>query len=210
MGDRAVPAFPPTFHAFLDAWYGPVDDGVAMAASPLPGPLEEWRRQQLGRRRPIAVQNQVVLDERPDLVFGRRPVYVEDQAVWLWGVDPDDPEGEVSERPNDASGEWTGTGEPLCDFLLHVAVLEAVMGAPALVRLDSATASVLGSVTSTLEPAPVRPWRWPGPEHRLWYGENVVAFSCANPGPEGHTVFIGARTDAALAPFVRLTRDPAT
>lgn len=204
MADEPGDGFPTSLRVFLDAWYGPAGVTDQVSESALPLPLAEWHRQAAERRRPIAVQNEVVLDDAPKPWFGKRPVYIENQAAWLWGVDPGDADGEVFERCNDAAGEWSGTGERLREFLLHVAVFEAVMGADACVSISSVTGTVLGSVTSSLRRVPVKPWRWPGPEHQLWYRDDVVAFTCANAFPNDYAVFVGARSENALAFLDRL------
>lgn len=202
---RSRGPIPTSLEPFLDWWYGPVE--LTQALTPdLPPPLAQWQRQAAARKVPISVQNRVVLDVAPQPLFDLRPVYIESQAVWLWGVDPARPEGVVFERENVDDATWSPTGEDLAAFLWHAAVFEAVLAAPAQASLNSAPASVLHSVTGELQPVPTKQWLWPGPHHRLWYSADMLVFSCANTRPgtaqsedDDYAIFAGSLTAEGLA-----------
>ena len=54
-------------------------------------------------------------------------------------------------------------------------------------------------------PIDVRPWRWPGPDHRLWVRDGVLAWTVVNDSPDAvanessyYSIFIGARPNDEL------------
>ncbi|GAB3870959.1 hypothetical protein GCM10029964_006410 [Kibdelosporangium lantanae] len=166
---------------FLTRWYGPADREPA-GAVPCSGPraLTDWFATVPRWSAFHPTQNHVQADPRPDR--GKRVVWVENQAVWLWAVDPDEDDPPVYDRLNDPFTEWRPTGVRLSTFLLHVAVFETVMDFEHGACAFNVTQSDLARVLAPLRPLPMADWHWPTEGHRLHAGEGLLAFAGPNDG----------------------------
>ena len=209
---RAAATFEDDLERFLTAWYGsPERPSEPVMPTLLPPALAAWHRQAERWDEPITSLNRVLGEHEVWLDGDVLVVYVENECTWLWGVvggqeTDHDEDPVVLERENSPNGAWTVTGERLGDFLLHVAVLEAILGAPACVALDDATPGQLRDLTSEMAAVRVSPWRWPGPQHTLWQRGRALALSCVNRLPDSTVaadstwwVVIGAREATDLA-----------
>ena len=123
--------------AFLRAWNGDPAEDAEPTSGEGPEPLRAWWRWERSWGS-ICHQNQVLTE----LDLSSSPVvfYVENQAVVEWGFDPDTEE--VFERVTDGRSDWEPVGSALADFLLQVAVFEAVLGSDRM-RVGRASWAVL-------------------------------------------------------------------
>jgi hypothetical protein len=204
---QATATFEADLERFLTAWYGPATRPPAPGRpSLLPPTLAAWHRQAGRWDESVTALNRVLDDTEVWLDGDVLVVYREHGLSWLWGVVPTaDGDPVVVERESALGGAWTATGERLGDFLLHVAVLEAVLGAPACVALDDATPEQLHALTADMAGVRICPWRWPGPAHTLWQRGRALALTCVNRLPDAAVtpdatwwVVIGARQPADL------------
>lgn len=191
---------------FLTCWYGPPQRPLGKADDS-PGAAAELARfhHQISRwDAAVLTQNSVPAEGQRDeelLLVG-----VENQGVWLWGVDDGDENPWVLERENAPGRHWTPTGERLDEYLWHFVLFEAVLGARHALAINNATQDELHRFLRGWSRLPVKPWQWPGPDHSLWFRERSLAFTCANERPgmsvESNTffaVFVASRDEASLA-----------
>jgi hypothetical protein len=217
---QAAATFEQDLERFLSAWYGPpARPRTPARPSLLPPALAAWHRQADRWDEPITSLNRILGEHEVWLDGDVLVIYVERDRTWLWGVLGGPSSGHdpvVLERENTPDGAWTVTGERLGDFLLHVAVLEAILGAPAGVALDDATPDQLHALTWEMAAVRVSPWRWPGPQHTLWQRGRALALGCVNRLPDSAVtpdctwwVVIGAReaTDLAFTRNLGITFD---
>ena len=54
----------------------------------------------------VMTQNQVLSGDHPEVEDGKLVVWVENQGVWEWGVDPDSDDPEVYDRENEDDEPW--------------------------------------------------------------------------------------------------------
>lgn len=134
-------------------------------------------------------------------------VGVENQGVWLWGLR----DQVVVERENEAHVPWTPTGESLREYLWHFLLIETVLASEVCLVINDATKEQHRRFVDSWERLPVRPWRWPGPLHALWYRDGALALSFAEELPGDPVrpdttvaIFVAGRTSAALARIDRL------
>jgi hypothetical protein len=185
---------------FLTAWLGPPPrDMPGSAASDLPAALAHWHRQAARWDPPVMRQNRVPASRQADgdmLLVG-----VEAQAVWLWGVQGNDGNPLVWERENQPGAGWTQTGERLDEFLWHFTLIEAVFGGRFGFAASDVSPAQLARFTNAWTALPVKPWRWPGPEHALWTRDGLLAWTMVNGRPESpvtdsstYSILVGARS----------------
>jgi hypothetical protein len=164
---------------FVARWYGPLPEPASWRNADLscPPALQHWYA--LSRRAPLTSQNDVL--ERQRLTPGEDGMvvfYVENQGVWLWAYDPadgDDPQ--VHERENEYGIAWTPSGSRLSEFLLQVAVFEAVLGAEHAAATYWSTPSQARTILAGLSPMPMAHWSWPHPGHHFYVGEDLMALA---------------------------------
>jgi hypothetical protein len=99
---------------------------------------------------------------------------------------------------------WTPTGEDYDEFLWHF-VVEAVFGGDIGAGANNVDADGFQRLATAWAPIDGRPWRWPGPDHRLWVWDGVLAWTVVNDSPDAvanessyHSIFIGARSNDEL------------
>jgi DivIVA domain-containing protein len=132
--DLIKPAMPELFQLaedsverFFARWYGPPDQPAAESAGrALPAPLRRWYAAAGRYSRAVTSHNEFVAAAELAEQDGKLVFWVERQAGCRWSVDPAGDDPEVYERPD--GDEWAGTGLPLSEFLLSVAVFEAILG----------------------------------------------------------------------------------
>jgi hypothetical protein len=195
--------------SFLVSWYGPPSSPPAREApefGDLPRSIRRWHQFEQAWGFPLSLQNRIATEDSTSVDHGKRVIAIENQAVWLWGVDPTEPTTTVYERENDRDEPWTPIAENVDDFLLHFAMVEAVLGAPVGATIIDATVRQRDEVLTGFSRVQVATWRWPGPEHALWQRPSAMALSCANARPDEqigddatYSVFIGARQPDPLA-----------
>ena len=123
--------------------------------------------------------------------------YVENQGVWLWAYgEGDDPQ--VYDRENEDGRAWQPSGVRLSDFLFQMTVVETVFGSERGVGASDLSQPDFDRIVRPLTAVDMTPWRWPGPEHRLWLGEGIAAFGGVNDIP-GADVGSGSRWEVWLA-----------
>jgi hypothetical protein len=190
---------PETIERFAYAWHGPPRAPASAAEEPADVPEPLRRFYDVAIRWPnLIVQNSLVKPSKRDderVVF-----YVENQGACSWMTN--------RSHRDDASvwaeveGEVLIEEEPLSGFLVTVAILEAVFGAP-----EGASAAWIhrGRLSADLGPLrrlPFAPWRG-FPEGATFYAsDDLLAVSCVNATPESDeylSVWVGARERAALS-----------
>ncbi|GAB2846641.1 hypothetical protein GCM10027176_57910 [Actinoallomurus bryophytorum] len=192
-------AGPDALELFLTAWYGEPDREPEVSASGIgPPPLRGFFEVTSRWSRPLTTHNHVLTPERVRAEDGRRVFCVENQSVWVWGMEEAGEDPAVYDRLNEAGEEWLPTGVPLSTFLLHLAVFEAIMGAPEPAIACSAGRAERDAALEPLRALPMPAWRWPGPGQRLYAGEGLLAFTRPTTGPDDgaaseHEVWIAAR-----------------
>ncbi len=96
--------------------------------------------------------------------------YVENQGVWLWAYgEGDDPH--VYDRENEDGRAWQPSGASLSDFLFQMTVVETVLGTERGAGASDLSQPDFDRIVEPLTAVDMTPWRWPGPEHRLWLGD---------------------------------------
>jgi hypothetical protein len=190
---------PDTVERFAYAWHGAPRARASAADKPsdVPEPLRRFYA--VARRWPnLIVQNSLVKPSKREdelVVF-----YVENQGVCSWLTDG-------SHRDDapvwaEVGGETLIEEEPLSRFLVTVAILEAVFGAP-----EGASAAWLHRERLSADLVPLRrlpfaPWRG-FPEGATFHAsDDLLAVSCLNATPESDeylSVWVGARERAALS-----------
>jgi len=189
---------------FLTAWLGPPSrDAPESAASDLPAAMANWHRQAGRWDPPVTRQNRVPASREMDgemLLAG-----VENQAVWLWGVPDGGDNPLVWERENEPGAGWTQTGERLDEFLWHFTLVEAVSGGRFGRGASDVSPAHLARFTSAWTALPVKPWRWPGPDHTLWTQDRLLAWTMVNDQPDSpvtdtstYSIFVAARSNRDL------------
>jgi hypothetical protein len=112
--------------------------------------------------------------------------YVEEQAVWLWGIATDqllvqDPP--VWSRENEPGVPWVQDAPSVSVFLVQMVVMSAALHGP-----HGAAAAWLSEEDTVGALAPLRqldlpPWHWPGDPARWYAGDDAAAFTCPNGAP---------------------------
>jgi len=205
--DELLSPGPESLERFLRRWHGPPDraPGSGAADRSLPAPLRNWITTASRWSHGVTVQNRIVRpfpDEQDPSV---QVFWVENQGVWLWGYraeSGDDPI--VLDRENEPGRAWQTTNTPLSDFLLQVAVFEALMGARyGAVGIDI-TREAVDQVTRPLIPVPTRAWHWLN-DAGLWVGDGILVMSAVNDRPgtpatptAGWWIQVGATTEERL------------
>lgn len=120
--------------AFITRWYGAVagDGGIATAsAGAIPDEITAWHRAAASTGVRVTFQDYpVALPELARAGDGMMVFWVENQGAYWWAVDPDD-ESRMVFSQELGSDAWQATGETLDEFLLHVTISEAIVGAQA-------------------------------------------------------------------------------
>jgi hypothetical protein len=189
---------------FVERWHGPLrpEDGIpeeVLRGVRLPPPLRAWLR--LGGRRTgvLSGQNQLlrllelVPDEEGYLLF-----WTENQGCYLWATRLDAEDPQVYGRES-AEGPWTPEGMSLSEFLLQMAVFEAIMSAPYGASAPGAAEATVQQALSPLTALPLPPWRWPSFPTQFHAGEDVLAMTSPDENGGGVDLFVAARDPALLA-----------
>jgi len=167
---------------FLARWYG-------RPAAAVPGevPADGIREglATLAAYPGSVTQNSLRDPERSGNAGAVRTIYVENQAAWVWGYRHDGRgRPELLERENEPGRAWTAIAEDFAAFYLHVAVYEALWTGADAVSFFGLTTGQVDEALVGFEPVDVGRWRWPGPRHRLWASDGLLAFSCLNAHPD--------------------------
>jgi hypothetical protein len=126
--------------------------------------------------RPLIHQNHMVDPTKVEIEGDKALFYVENQGVWLWAYQVNSTQDPmVFDREAEPGRAWHSTSEQLSQFLVHVTVFEAILGAPIGASSFDCTRAQLDQILMPLVPVALPAWRWPGPEHRLYCGTDVLA-----------------------------------
>lgn len=196
---------------FLTAWFGPPARDVPesttrfLTAAHFPAALAEWHRQVARWDSPVMRQNQV--PTRRELQGNMLLVGVENQRVWLWGVQHDSDNPLVWERSNEPGARWTKTRERLDEFLWHFTLADVAVGGFYGLAAFDVSAADLARFTDAWTPLDAKPWRWPGPDQTLWTWDGLLAWTMVNDWPGSpvtgtslYNILVGARSNGDLAP----------
>ena len=186
---------------FLVRWYGPPDQAAARPPNgpiAVPCPLQDYYELTSRWSRPLAVQNHLLGPDEVQVQDGKLVFWVENQGVWVWACDRAGDDPLVFDRENEPGAPWQPTGAALSEFLLQVAVFEAVMGARLFAAGAGLTPGQLDAALAPLRPLPMSAWHWPAGEHRLYAGPGLLAFAGPNPRP-GETAQTATERELFLA-----------
>jgi hypothetical protein len=186
----------------LEYFHGRFDtkDGVAeeqLINLQLPVPLRWWFRLG-GRSGVLSYQNKFLLPERLRLTDdGKLIFYVENQGVYLWSTAPEGDDPRVWGRFNENGVPWTDEGMPLSEFLIGVALFEAIIQAPFGASAAWIEQEQLDRLSTELPELPLISWRWPGYPSRFYGCKGAFMFSAPNNDSQGNkafSVWIGSKT----------------
>jgi hypothetical protein len=198
----------PTLIEFLNAWHGPPDRKAALRVRynrPVPEPLVEWFDVTSRWTRLISVQNRFVEPQRLFPEDGMVTFWVENQAVWLWAYRPGGSDPPVFDRENETGRPWTASGYRLKQFLVRVAVFEAIMGATHRASAAWVEQEQRDAILAPLKPLPGPAWNWPPGGSWLFAGDGLLALAGPNvvdgedPKSAAWDVFVAAREPELLA-----------
>ena len=113
--------------------------------------------------------------------------YVEEQAVYLWGVangdlDADDPP--VWCRENESAKPWVKESPSVSVFMVQMVVMSAALGGPHGAAAAWLSPQETERVLAPLQRLDLPHWHWPGDPARWYAGDDAVAFTCPNLAPE--------------------------
>lgn len=190
---------------FLARWYGAPDRARTPVTRPdLPPALNAWYEATLAYSRAVTSQNRVlgpdeIVREGDKLVF-----WVENQHVYEWATGTGEDNPQVYERSTSVGEPWHLTGVRLTEFMVTVAVFEAIMTYEHAVYGGELTPDQL-----TAAVAPLRPLPLPGPMFggQLYStadtsdGEHTIAFATPAAPEDRSTwwVWIAAQNPTRLA-----------
>ena len=172
----------------------------------MPRALREFYELAGNAQRALLINDLVAPDEIwTDM--GHRVFYVEEQAVWLWGIAEghwlaDDPS--VWGRENGPGTSWLQDAPSVSVFLVQMLVMSAALAGPHTANAAWLPETDAEVVLGRLGRLDLPPWHWPASPTRWYAGEDAVAFTCPNiaPGedPVGQplSVFISAVSEEAI------------
>lgn len=176
---------PESLERFLTRWHGQPDKEVAAVASgqTVPPPLRSWFETVSRWSHGVGVQNRVVAPYPDEHDTSVQIFWVENQDVWLWGYRADSGDDPiVLDRENEQGKPWETTNTPLSQFLLQVAVFEALMGAPYGGCAIDISKEPIDQITRPLVSLPTRAWHWLN-DAGLWVGDGILVMSAVNDRP---------------------------
>jgi hypothetical protein len=175
--DELVTVGPHSLECFVERWYGPPTVPAPPLSSGLRYALAHWYQLAGTYDRPLIHQNHLLEPAEFRRESGRVVFYVENQGVWLWGYDASDTarDPEVFDCEAEPGRQWLSTSESLSEFMLHVAVFEAILGSPVGAGNFGCTRYELDLILRPFARVGLPAWRWPAPEHRLYCGREILA-----------------------------------
>ncbi len=210
--DELLTITPTSLRRFMARWHGPPSSELDSSAGSDGGATDGVRdgiRDALATftaYRHVPLQNRIIGDILSSDGLGIHMVYAEKQDVWLWGYrELDDGAVEFVERRNRPGQRWRAVGEDVDTFFVHLAAFEAAWCAPFALWSCDVTRAELPQALRGFAPVATSSWVYPGPGHRLWATEHLLAFSCVNQEPGSdvgsdavHWVTVASRDPAAL------------
>jgi hypothetical protein len=112
--------------------------------------------------------------------------YVEEQAVYLWGIAAGDLATEdppVWCRENDPGKPWVQDAPSISVFLVQMLVMSAALNGPHAATAAWLTPDEAERVLAALQRLELPPWHWPGPGAQWYAGDEAVAFVAPNVAP---------------------------
>lgn len=191
---------------FVRAWYDEPNlerRSFMRVGANAPTPLMRWYALAEMYNNQLTAQNSFRRPGSLAVEQGMVTFYVENQGVWLWSFlvdDSDDPI--VFERENEDHIGWSSTGTPLSQFLVEVAIFEAISGAQHAAVAWEAPLDCVSEVVRDLTPIKMRPWTWPARGHRFYASDRLIALTWDDSNdkslPPQRTVHVAARDGADL------------
>ena len=191
---------PEAIDRFMARWHG----GAAEGAEPLvaPGFLPEVLRRFYSRYGTVTsalLINRLLPPAEVGVDDAFVVSYVEEQAVYLWGIAEDDLEladPPVWCRENEPRKPWVQDAPSVSVFLLQMLVMSAALNGPHGAAAAWLSPEKSERALSRLQALDLPPWHWPGHPTR-WY---AVAFTCPNAvqsasGDAHLSVWVGSLTD---------------
>ena len=132
--------------------------------------------------------------------------YAEEQSVYLWAVakeDLDDEDPPVWCRENEPGKPWVEDAPSVSVFLVQMLVMSAALSGPHIAVAAYLSQEATARALAELSELDLPPWHWPGHPGRWYAGDEVVAFTCPNVGPEPEdepdlSVCVSATSEGAL------------
>jgi hypothetical protein len=129
--------------------------------------------------------------------------YGENQGVFVWATEPAGDDPPVWVRLAEAGAPWRRESPSLSAFLIQLAILEAVFGAPFRASDDGVAKSTLGRLARLVAPVPLQDWE--SSAFRFYGGGGVVGF--AAPEADVFSVWLGAKERIRFEPLDRIVGD---
>jgi hypothetical protein len=185
---------------FLNAWYGI----PALPPPPQPSPIPSLLAQLLvlSRTHPAVCSRQNRLIDPVEVDDGLWCFYVENQSVYRWAYQPDEPDPVVAGQYLEEDG-WVAEQQRLSGFLLQVCLFEAVFTAPYSASAAWLPPEELAAVLELgrLQPL-LTPWRWPENPTVFHAADAAIAVTSARRDPDGRVgadVWVAAQRLEPLA-----------
>jgi len=184
---RDILSRPPTeaFAAFMLRWHGLVPTGALPGADRLPRSLRRVY-EAFGAAPAALLVNHLLAPA--DVVDDEFTVfYVEEQAVYLWGIASQDLDGNdppVWCRENEPGKPWVRESPSVSVFMVQMVVMSAALDGPHGAAAGWLSRQETDRVLACLQQLDLPPWHWPGDPARWYAGDDAVAFTCPNPAPD--------------------------
>jgi hypothetical protein len=108
---------------------------------------------------------------------GHLVFYVENQRVYEWATRPSGNDPPVWIRMSALRAEWEEQSSCLSQFLIEIALLEAMFAAPYGASCDTPDSDTHNALLDGFTAIPGSPWRWPTFPHRIYLRGDVILFA---------------------------------
>jgi hypothetical protein len=182
---RSAPA---AFEGFMARWHGlvPGQHGGLLATGRLPRALRRVY-EAFGTAPRAFLLNRLLAPADIAEDNGFTVFYVEEQAVYLWGISNDDLDDEdppVWCRENEPGKPWAKESPAVSVFMVQMVVMSAALDGPHSAAAASLSPQEAERVLSPLQLLDLPPWHWPGDPARWYAGDDTVGFTCPNLAPD--------------------------
>ena len=198
---------PDAFEAFMVRWHGmvPGEQGVLPGTDRLPRALRRMY-EAFGTAPDAFLLNRLLPPTDIAEGDGFTVFYVEEQAVYLWGIANDDlgeDDPPVWRRENEPGKTWVKESPKVSVFMVQMVVMSAALNGPYGAAAAWLSPEETEHVLAPLRQLDLPPWHWPGDPARWYAGEDAVAFTCPNPAPDDEgtahlSVWVSSLSEAGI------------